>query len=31
MEKYPEYGAIIVDSDGDISVIGKAYPFRPVE
>lgn len=31
MEKYPEYGAIIVDSDGNLSLIGKAYPFRPVE
>ena len=31
MEKYPEYGAIIVDSDGNLSFIGKAYPFSPVE
>jgi len=31
MEKYPDYGAIIVDSDGDLSFIGKTYPFRPVE
>jgi len=31
IEKYPEYGAIIVDSDGNLSFIGKAYPFHPVE
>jgi thiamine biosynthesis lipoprotein len=31
MEKYPDYGAIIVDSDGNLSFIGKAYLFRPVE
>jgi len=27
LEKYPDYGAIIVDSDGNISLLGKPYPF----
>ncbi len=31
LKKYPEYGAIIVDSAGNLSFIGKAYPFRPAE
>lgn len=25
--KYPEYGAVIVDSDGNLSVIGKEFPL----
>jgi thiamine biosynthesis lipoprotein len=28
LEKYPEYGAILVDSRGKISSLGEAYPFR---
>lgn len=31
MDKYPEYGAIIVDSEGNLSFMGKSYPFRPAE
>ena len=31
LEKYPDYGAIIVDSDGNLSFLGKAYPFNPLE
>lgn len=31
LEKYPDYGAVIVDSEGNISVLGKTYPFRLVE
>lgn len=31
LEKYPDYGAIIVDSDGNLSFLGKPYPFRPME
>ena len=31
LKKYPEYGAILIDSDGNLSFIGKAFPFRPVE
>ena len=31
MDKYPEYGAIIIDSEGDISFVGKAYPLSRVE
>ncbi|MFB0533050.1 MAG: FAD:protein FMN transferase [Desulfatiglandales bacterium] len=31
LEKYPDYGAIIVDSDGNLSFLGKAYPFNPME
>ncbi len=27
LEKYPDYGAIIVDSDGNISLLGKPYSF----
>jgi thiamine biosynthesis lipoprotein len=29
--KYPDYGAIIVDSDGNLSFLGKAYTFNPLE
>ncbi len=31
LEKYPDYGAIIVDSDGSLSFLGKTYPFNPIE
>ena len=31
MDKYPEYGAIIVDSEGNLSFVGKSYSFRPAE
>ncbi len=31
MEKYPDYGAIIVDSDGSLSFLGKTYSFNPME
>jgi len=27
LEKYPNYGAVIVDSDGSLSILGKEYPF----
>lgn len=29
LEKYPEYGAILVDCEGKMSYLGKSYPFRP--
>jgi len=28
LNKYQDYGAIIVDKEGKISILGKAYPFR---
>lgn len=31
LEKYPDYGAIIVDSDGSLSFLGKTYLFNPIE
>lgn len=31
LEKYPDYGAIIADSDGNLSFLGKTYPFNPIE
>ena len=31
LEKFPDYGAIIVDSDGNLSFLGKEYPFKPME
>lgn len=31
LEKYPDYGAIIVDFKGNLSVIGKNYPFHSLE
>ena len=31
LEKYPDYGAIIVDSDGNLSFLGKTYPFTTIE
>ena len=30
LKKFPEYGAIIVNSKGEISIIGKSYPFYSV-
>lgn len=27
LEKYPNYGALIVDSDGTLSILGKEYPL----
>ena len=27
LQKYPEYGAVIVDSEGNISLLGKDYTF----
>lgn len=27
--RYPEYGAVIMDDSGQISVLGKNYPFQP--
>ncbi len=31
LEKYPEYGAVIVDSKGSLKIIGKKYPFQPFD
>jgi len=31
IEKYPEYGALLIDSNGRTSVIGKPYPFQPLK
>jgi len=31
LEKFPDYGAIIVDSNGNLSFLGKAYTFNPME
>lgn len=31
MEKYPDYGAIIVDSEGNLSFLGKIFPFHTVD
>lgn len=31
LKKYPQYGAIIVDSEGKISLIGKDYSFRFID
>ena len=31
LEKYPDYGAIIVDADGNLSFLGKAFTFNPME
>ena len=31
MEKYPDYGTIIIDSEGNLLFLGKAYPFRTFE
>jgi thiamine biosynthesis lipoprotein len=28
LEKYPDYGAVIVDSGGTLSILGKKYPFQ---
>lgn len=28
LKKYPDYGAVIVDKEGKISILGKSYPFR---
>lgn len=27
LQKYPEYGAVIVDSDGNLSILGKEFPL----
>jgi thiamine biosynthesis lipoprotein len=31
IEKYPDYGAVIADSQGNLSFLGKAIPFRTLE
>ena len=31
LERYPEYGAILVDSKGNLSFAGKTYPLRTME
>jgi len=31
LQRYPQYGAIIVDSEGKISLIGKDYSFRFID
>lgn len=31
IEKYPDYGAIIADTEGNFSFLGKAIPFRALE
>lgn len=28
LDKYPQYGSLIVDSEGKISILGNPYPFR---
>lgn len=30
LTKFPDYGALIVDDQGRLSVLGKIYPFRPL-
>jgi thiamine biosynthesis lipoprotein len=30
LQKFPEYGAILVDSNGKITFFGKSFPFRPL-
>jgi thiamine biosynthesis lipoprotein len=31
LRKFPDYGAVVLDSDGKLSILGKAYPFRMVD
>ena len=28
LKKFPEYGAVIIDSEGEVFILGKAYPIR---
>jgi len=28
LEKYPQYGAVVIDSGGNLSLLGKKYPIR---
>jgi thiamine biosynthesis lipoprotein len=28
LKKYPQYGAVVIDSEGKVSLIGKEYPIR---
>ncbi|MBN1273714.1 MAG: FAD:protein FMN transferase [Candidatus Aminicenantes bacterium] len=30
LQKYPQYGAVLVDEKGDISLLGKIFPFKSV-
>jgi thiamine biosynthesis lipoprotein len=30
LDRYPEYGAIIIAADGKLDRLGKEYPFRPL-
>lgn len=30
LEKFPDYGALVVDEHGELAVLGKPYPFRPL-
>jgi thiamine biosynthesis lipoprotein len=31
LEKFPAYGAFIIDSEGGFAVLGKPYPVRPID
>lgn len=31
LDKYPDYGAIVVDSEGNLSFMGKSFPFKVIE
>ncbi|MCP2519460.1 FAD:protein FMN transferase [SCandidatus Aminicenantes bacterium Aminicenantia_JdfR_composite] len=31
LKKFPQYGAIIVDSEGKLSILGKRYRFYPID
>ena len=31
INQYPQYGAVIMDNHGQISVLGKGFPFQPVQ
>lgn len=30
LEKFPEYGAFVIDAEGKFITMGKRYPFRPI-
>lgn len=31
INQYPQYGAVIMDNKGQISILGKGFPFQPVQ
>jgi thiamine biosynthesis lipoprotein len=31
LQKFPDYGAVLVESNGDITLLGRPFSFQPLD